>query len=79
MKMYGGVEVWVHAFLISALDGGEWSASRFGRFTLTDRVPSIHWISDWCRPQGRSGCGGDKKNLCPCWESNPDYLARSDY
>jgi len=27
MKAYGGVEVWFHAFLISALDGGEWSAS----------------------------------------------------
>jgi len=28
-----GVEVYLHLFLTSALDGGEWSASRAGRFT----------------------------------------------
>jgi hypothetical protein len=33
MKAYGGVDVLIHIFLISALDGGEWSASRPGRFT----------------------------------------------
>jgi hypothetical protein len=33
MKTYWGVEVQLHAFLISELDGGEWSASRSGRFT----------------------------------------------
>jgi len=30
------VEVWIHAFLISALDGGEWSASNFGYFRGKD-------------------------------------------
>jgi len=29
----GGVEVQLHAFLTSELDGGEWSASRSERFT----------------------------------------------
>jgi len=33
MKMQWGVEVQLHAFLSSAIDGGEWSASRPGRFT----------------------------------------------
>jgi hypothetical protein len=33
MKMYWGMEVWLHAFLTFALDGGEWSASRSGSFT----------------------------------------------
>jgi hypothetical protein len=33
MKVYWGVEIQLLAFLTSALDGGEWSASRPGRFT----------------------------------------------
>jgi len=28
MKTYGGMVVYLSAFLTSALDGGEWSASR---------------------------------------------------
>jgi hypothetical protein len=33
VKAYGGADVESHAFLTSALDGGEWSVSRTGRFT----------------------------------------------
>jgi len=33
------VQVWLHSFLTSALDGGEWSASCTGCFTLGERVP----------------------------------------
>jgi len=33
MKAYWGVEVYLHAFVTSTLDGGEWSASRAGRLT----------------------------------------------
>jgi hypothetical protein len=33
MKVYKGVEVWLLSFLIMTLDGGEWSASSFNRFT----------------------------------------------
>jgi hypothetical protein len=36
MKEYGGVDVYIHVFLTSALVGGEWSASRTGRFTPRD-------------------------------------------
>jgi hypothetical protein len=28
MKAYGGVDVYIHVYLISVLAGGEWSASR---------------------------------------------------
>jgi len=30
-----------------ALDGGEWSASRPGRFTPKERAPENHWIVGW--------------------------------
>jgi hypothetical protein len=41
------VEVQLHAFLTSALDGGEWSASCPGRFTPSETAPSTHWIGGW--------------------------------
>jgi hypothetical protein len=33
--------------LTSALDGGEWSASRPGRITPRERAPGTHWIRGW--------------------------------
>jgi hypothetical protein len=33
--------------LTSALDGGEWSASRPGRCTPRERAPGTHWIGGW--------------------------------
>jgi len=50
MKTYRGVEVQLHAFLTSALDGGEWSVSRPGRFTPRKRAPGAHWIGGWVGP-----------------------------
>jgi hypothetical protein len=38
MKACGGVDVYIHIFLTSALAGGEWSASRPGRFTPGERA-----------------------------------------
>jgi hypothetical protein len=47
-KTYWGVELWLHALLTSALDGGEWSASRPGGFTPGVRSPlSIAWEAEW--------------------------------
>jgi hypothetical protein len=43
---YGGVDVKIHVFLTSALDGGEWSVSRTGRF-----IPGTHWIGGWAGPR----------------------------
>jgi hypothetical protein len=42
MKVYGGVDLQIHIFLISALAADEWSALRPGRFT-----PGTHWIGGW--------------------------------
>jgi hypothetical protein len=33
LKTYEGEKVQLHAFLTLEIDGGEWSASRLGRFT----------------------------------------------
>jgi hypothetical protein len=38
MKTYWGVKEQVHAFFTSALDGGELSASRSGRFIRITRI-----------------------------------------
>jgi hypothetical protein len=37
----------MHIFLISALVGGEWSASRPGRFTHGEIALGTHWIGGW--------------------------------
>jgi hypothetical protein len=51
MKAYGGENVQIHIFLTSELAGGEWSASRPGRFTTRERAPSTHWIGGWVDPR----------------------------
>jgi hypothetical protein len=47
MKMYGGVEVWLYAFLISAPGGGQWSVSPPGHFNPRERAPDPFWIGGW--------------------------------
>jgi hypothetical protein len=42
MKTCAGLELYLHAFLTSALDGGEWAASWFSYFTLRGKSP---WYS----------------------------------
>jgi hypothetical protein len=51
MKAYGGVDVWIHIFLTTALVGGEWSASRPCRFTPGERAPGTHWIGSCVGPR----------------------------
>jgi hypothetical protein len=51
MKTYGGVDVYIHIYLTSALFGGEWLASRPGRFTPEERAPGIHFIGCWMSPR----------------------------
>jgi hypothetical protein len=57
--------------LTSALDGGEWSASRLGRFTPKERAPRTHWIGGWVGP--RAGLDAVvKRNIpSPRRESKP--------
>jgi hypothetical protein len=51
MKACGGVDVYIHIFLTSALVRGEWSASHPGRFTPEERAPGTHWIARWVDPR----------------------------
>jgi hypothetical protein len=60
MKAYVGVDVYIHIFLTSALAGGEWSASRHGRFI--PRYPLARRLG---------GQFGDEKILDPTGTRTP--------
>jgi hypothetical protein len=77
MKVYWGVEVQLHAFLTPALDGGEWSASRPGRFTPREIAHDTHWIGGWVGP--RAGLDAMVKRKFPVSAATrtPDHPARS--
>jgi hypothetical protein len=76
MKTYGGLDVQTHVFLISALLGGEWSASHHGRFTSVERAPvrivqEPLWVSEPVRTTWRS------KMLAPTGTRIPTTLSSS--
>jgi hypothetical protein len=60
--------------LTSALDGGEWSASRLCRFTPGERAPGTHWIGGWVGPRfGLDAVEKRKIFHCPGIEPGPLY------
>jgi hypothetical protein len=65
MKAYWGWRYSSTHSLISAIDEGEWSASRPGHFTPRERAPGTPWIGDWVGRQSLSGRGGEEKNSQP--------------
>jgi len=50
IKMYGEVEIQLHT-LTSTLDGGGWSASRSGRFTLDKELWVLTGYNVWWGPE----------------------------
>jgi hypothetical protein len=66
-------EVQFHAFLTCALEGGEWSASRPGRFIEREGASGTHLILGWVR----SGHGGEEKNSQPL--PGPEPLVAQRY
>jgi hypothetical protein len=63
-------------FLTSALDGGEWSVSRTGRFTPGERARGTHWIGGWMGPRGGLDAV-EKRKILSCRVYNPDCPTRS--
>jgi hypothetical protein len=59
MKAYWGVDAYIHIFLILALVGGKWSASRPGSFPPGETTPDTHQIGGWVGP--RAGLGDIEK------------------
>jgi hypothetical protein len=74
MKRIDGVEVKLHAFLTSTLDGVEWSASRPGRFISRERDHGTHWIGGWVGPRTLLDVAVNRKIPRPRRESNPRTL-----
>jgi hypothetical protein len=73
MKTHGGVEEYLCAFLTSALDGGEWSSSHFGRFT-PEKIPGALVIELLGLTAGLEAVAETKISLpCTCRSSIP-YL-----
>jgi hypothetical protein len=71
MKTYGGVKVELHILLTTALVGGQWSASRNGRFTPWETAPRYPLDRRLGGPQNRSGRHGEEKILTPTGTQTP--------
>jgi hypothetical protein len=59
---------------ISALDGGEWSASSPGHFTPREGTPATHWIGGWVVPRAGINAGGEEKNSQPLPGLEPSII-----
>jgi hypothetical protein len=72
MKTYGGVGVWLHAFLTLGLDGGEWSVSRPCCFNAGAKAPDTQWIGGWVGPRvGMDAVAEIKSPFTALGESEP--------
>jgi hypothetical protein len=72
MKAYwGSGGIAPRILLTSALDRGEWSASRPCRFTPREGAPGTHWIGGWVGPRAVLDVVVKRKIPNPRWESNP--------
>jgi hypothetical protein len=61
-----------YSFTTSALDEGEWLASRLGRALPRGRTPCTHCTGGWVGPRAGLDTEVRGKILCPCLGSNLD-------
>jgi hypothetical protein len=73
MKVYRGVQTYLHSSLTSASDRCEWSASRLGSFTPWKRTP-LPTEQRLGGSQNQSGLFGEEKNLLPLLEFKPQVV-----
>jgi len=52
--------------LSSAQEGGEWSASRLGRFAPRESAAVTHWIGGWVSPRAILDAVVKRKIPSPC-------------
>jgi hypothetical protein len=71
------VDVYHHAFLTTALDGDEWSASLAGRFISKGRDPGTHWIGAVWAPDSVWRRWWRGKFSAPAGTRTPDHPAHS--
>jgi hypothetical protein len=81
MKLYNRLQVYSHTFLTMALNGGEWSASCPGHFTITERDPSTHGIGGCMGPSASLHAVEERKILSlpgfeplTSWASSPQPI-----
>jgi hypothetical protein len=67
MKIYVGMQVWLHTFLTSALYGGEKSPS----------CPGTHWTGGSVSPSAGLGMAMKRKTPCPSQELKPGHVNHS--
>jgi hypothetical protein len=67
----GGEEYSSYSFFISALDGGEWSASHPSRALAPGEVPQVPIVQE-AGPRAGLDTEVRRKILCLCQGSNPD-------
>ena len=68
MNAYRGMEVKLHSFLPSALDGGEWDISRYGRLSSGKKTGTTKPFWMFCRRE---------ISLAFCGIRNPDNAVLS--
>jgi hypothetical protein len=73
MKTYSGSGGIAPRILTSALDGGEWSASRPGRFTPRGITARTHWVWGWVGPRAGMDMVSKTEIPSPRRESKPDH------
>ena len=56
------LEVQLHSFLTSGLEGGDWSDSNTERFTSGERAPGRRWLRVWVGPRKGASISEKGKN-----------------